>query len=222
MVGDSSQARLRKIEDGEEPQSPPEAEGIFDNTGLNSNNDEVSTDVTDSQTVQQNTSDIGNQEEQTDGAIITPEEVRQTTPDNLHQDPETGRNYTEDTDEQGNKIPDLRFDQTEDSVEEQPDVEPEFKIVSQDDYEDEKMSFDQVEQELEKPNMEKENQFDLDNEQPKNFDFPVLQNSKEEEATEEITGPPADSNMVANNYPEEPDVLPDGKVVKDWNTKEGN
>lgn len=221
-IGDSSQARLRKIEDGEEPQSPPEAEGIFDNTGLNSNNDEVSTDVTDSQTVQQNTSDIGNQEEQTDGAIITPEEVRQTTPDNLHQDPETGRNYTEDTDEQGNKIPDLRFDQTEDSVEEQPDVEPEFNIVSQDDYEDEKMSFDQFEQELEKPNMEKENPFDLDNEQPKNFDFPVLQNSKEEEATEEITGPPADSNMVANNYPEEPDVLPDGKVVKDWNTKEGN
>lgn len=221
-IGDSSQARLRKIEDGEEPQSPPEAEGIFDNTGLNSNNDEVSTDVTDSQTVQQNTSDIGNQEEQTDGAIITPEEVRQTTPDNLHQDPENGRNYTEDTDEQGNKIPDLRFDQTEDSVEEQPDVEPEFNIVSQDDYEDEKMSFDQFEQELEKPNMEQENPFDLDNEQPKNFDFPVLQNSKEEEATEEITGPPADSNMVANNYPEEPDVLPDGKVVKDWNTKEGN
>ena len=226
-IGDSSQARLRKIEDGEEPQSPPEVDGIFDNTNLNSNNDEVSTDLTDSQTVQQDTNDLESgevPEESTDGAVITPEEVRQTTPDNLHQDPETGRNYTEDTDEQGNKIPDLRFDQTEDSTDEQPDIEPEFNIVSQDDYEDEKMSFDQFEQELQKPDMEQQNPFDLDNEQPKNFDFPVLQNDKEEpleaEATEEVTGVPADSTMVANNYPEEPDVLPDGKVVDNWKTKE--
>ena len=229
-IGDSSQARLRKIEDGEEPQSPPEADGIFDNTNLNSNNDEVSTDLTDSQTVQQDTNDLesgGNEEESTDGAVITPEEVRQTTPDNLHEDPETGRNYTEDTDEQGNKIPDLRFDQTEDSTDKQPDIEPEFTIVSQDDYEDEKMSFDQFENELDQPNMDEPNPFDLDNDQPKNFDFPVLQNDKdveeeplEAEATEEVTGVPADSTMVANSYPEEPDVLPDGKVVDSWKTKE--
>ena len=226
-IGDSSQARLRKIEDGEEPQSPPEVDGIFDNTNLNSNNDEVSTDLTDSQTVQQDTNDLESgevPEESTDGAVITPEEVRQTTPDNLHEDPDTGRNYTEDTDEQGNKIPDLRFDQTEDSTDEQPDIEPEFTIVSQDDYEDEKMSFDQFEQELQKPDMDEPNPFDLDNDQPKNFDFPVLQNDKEEpleaEATEEVTGVPADSTMVANNYPEEPDVLPDGKVVDSWKTKE--
>lgn len=226
-IGDSSQARLRKIEDGEEPQSPPEVDGIFDNTNLNSNNDEVSTDLTDSQTVQQDTNDLESgevPEESTDGAVITPEEVRQTTPDNLHEDPDTGRNYTEDTDEQGNKIPDLRFDQTEDSTDEQPDIEPEFTIVSQDDYEDEKMSFDQFEQELQKPDMDEPNPFDLDNDQPKNFDFPVLQNDKEEpleaEATEEVTGVPADSTMVANNYPEEPDVLPDGKVVDNWKTKE--
>ena len=226
-IGDSSQARLRKIEDGEEPQSPPEVDGIFDNTNLNSNNDEVSTDLTDSQTVQQDTNDLESgevPEESTDGAVITPEEVRQTTPDNLHEDPDTGRNYTEDTDEQGNKIPDLRFDQTEDSTDEQPDIEPEFTIVSQDDYEDEKMSFDQFEQELQKPDMDEPNPFDLDNDQPKNFDFPVLQNDKEEpleaEATEEVTGVPADSTMVANSYPEEPDVLPDGKVVDNWKTKE--
>jgi hypothetical protein len=249
VVGDSSQSRLRDIEDGGEPQSPPEVDGIFDNTNLNSHNDEISTDLTDTQTVQQDQNDLesgDNEEEVVDGMVITPEEVRQTTPDNLHEDPETGRNYTEDTDEQGNKIPDLRFDQTPDSTEDQPDVEPEFNIVTQDDYEDEKMSFDQFENELDQPNMNEPNPFDLDNEQPKNFDFPVLQNNKDieedpleepledeeqleepleeepfdEEATEEVSGPPADSTMVANNYPEEPDVLPDGKVVDNWKTKE--
>ena len=248
VIGDSSQSRLRDIEDGGEPQSPPEVDGIFDNTNLNSNNDEISTDLTDTQTVQQDTNDLesgGNEEESTDGAIITPEEIRQTTPDNLHEDPETGRSYTEDTDEQGNKIPDLRFDQTDDSTEEQPDIEPEFTIVSQDDYEDEKMSFDQFENELDQPNMDEPNPFDLDNDQPKNFDFPTLQNNKDveeeplegdepldeepldeepldDEATEEVSGPPAGTTMVANNYPEEPDVLPDGKVVDNWKTKEGD
>jgi len=239
VVGDSSQSRLRDIEDGGEPQSPPEVDGIFDNTGLNAS-DGTTTNLNDSQTVQQDTNDLesgGDEEESTDGAIITPEEVRQTTPDNLHEDPTTGRNYTEDTDEQGNKIPDLRFDQTPDSTDDQPDVEPEFNIVTQDDYEDEKMSFDQFENELDQPNMDEPNPFDLDGEQPKNFDFPVLQNNKDieedpleepledeepfdEEATEEVSGPPAGTTMVANNYPEEPDVLPDGKVVDKWKTKE--
>ena len=54
-----------------------------------------------------------------------------------HQDPETGVSYTDLTDEQGNEVPDLRFDQTVDSKEDQPEVELEFEIVTKDEYETE-------------------------------------------------------------------------------------
>lgn len=148
-----------------------------------------------------------------DGLIMKPEEVRQTTPHNLHEDPP--RNYTDDTDEQGNKIPDLRFDQTPDSTEDQPYIEPAFNIVTQQNYDDEKMSFDQFNNELEKPNLEKPNPFDLDHKQPENFEYPVLQNNK---ANEEITGVPADSTMSVKSN--KPTILPNGKVVGKWKTKE--
>lgn len=55
-------------------------------------------------------------------------------PNILHIDPETGLNYTDLTDEQGNEVPDLRFDQTPTSDEEQPEVELEYEIVTKEEY----------------------------------------------------------------------------------------
>jgi topoisomerase-4 subunit A len=82
----------------------------------------------------------------------------QVDPDILHQDPETGKMYTDLTDEQGNEVPDLRFDQTPDSDEKQPEIELEFEIITKDEY-DQEMSQDEFDQELENPNMEKPNPF---------------------------------------------------------------
>jgi hypothetical protein len=58
----------------------------------------------------------------------------QIDPNVLHTDPETGMNYTDLTDEQGNEVPDLRFDQEPDSDEEQPEVELEYEIVTKEEY----------------------------------------------------------------------------------------
>ena len=87
----------------------------------------------------------------------------QVDPDILHTDPETGINYTDLTDEQGNEVPDLRFDQSEDSDEKQPEVELEFEIITKDEYEDEvdaKMSQDDFNNELENPDPSKPNPFE--------------------------------------------------------------
>ena len=92
----------------------------------------------------------------------------QVDPNLLHQDPETGINYTDLTDEQGNEVPDLRFDQTVDSREDQPEVELEFEIITKDEYDteiDNQMSQDEFNNELEKPNIEQPNPFDLDGKQ---------------------------------------------------------
>lgn len=56
-------------------------------------------------------------------------------PNILHYDPETGRNYTDLTDEQGEPVPDLRWDQTPSSDEEQPEVELKYEIVTKEEYE---------------------------------------------------------------------------------------
>ena len=75
-------------------------------------------------------------------------------PNLLHQDPETGKNYTDLTDEQGNEVPDLRFDQNPDSDEQQPEVELEFEIVTKDEYEshlDTAMTQDEFDAELQNP-----------------------------------------------------------------------
>ena len=75
-------------------------------------------------------------------------------PNLLHQDPETGRNYTDLTDEQGNEVPDLRFDQNPDSDEQQPEVELEFEIVTKEEYEshlDTAMTQDEFDAELQNP-----------------------------------------------------------------------
>ena len=65
---------------------------------------------------------------------VDPNEI---DPNQLHEDPETGITYTDLTDEQGNEVPDLRFDQTPDSDEKQPDVELENEIVTKEEYEQE-------------------------------------------------------------------------------------
>jgi len=78
-------------------------------------------------------------------------------PNLLHQDQETGKNYTDLTDEQGNEVPDLRFDQNPDSIEQQPEVELEFEIVTKDEYEshlDTAMSQDEFDAELQNPMVE--------------------------------------------------------------------
>ena len=114
-------------------------------------------------------------------------------PNLLHQDPETGRNYTDLTDEQGNEVPDLRFDQNPDSTDQQPEVELEFEIVTKEEYEshlDTAMTQDEFDAELQNPTgeeptnpfeeqTEEENPFeeqtdnveDVDEEQPKENPF---------------------------------------------------
>ena len=75
-------------------------------------------------------------------------------PNILHQDPETGKNYTDLTDEQGNEVPDLRFDQNPESDEQQPEVELEFEIVTKEEYEshlDTTMNQDEFDAELQNP-----------------------------------------------------------------------
>ena len=75
-------------------------------------------------------------------------------PNLLHQDPETGRNYTDLTDEQGNEVPDLRFDQNPDSTDQQPEIELEFEIVTKEEYEshlDTAMTQDEFDAELQNP-----------------------------------------------------------------------
>jgi len=65
---------------------------------------------------------------------VDPNEI---DPNQLHLDPETDKLYTDQTDEQGNEVPDLRFDQTPDSDEKQPEVELENEIVTKEEYEQE-------------------------------------------------------------------------------------
>jgi len=65
---------------------------------------------------------------------VDPNEI---DPNQLHLDPESGRMYTDQTDEQGNEVPDLRMDQTPDSDEKQPEVELENEIVTKEEYEQE-------------------------------------------------------------------------------------
>ena len=116
-------------------------------------------------------------------------------PNLLHQDPETGRNYTDLTDEQGNEVPDLRFDQNPDSYEQQPEVELEFEIVTKEEYEshlDTAMTQDEFDAELQNPTGEepinpfeeesKENPF---NDKIENVDEEPKENPFEKDIKEE-------------------------------------
>ena len=82
-------------------------------------------------------------------------------PNILHTDPEepeSGVLYTDNTDEQGNEIPDLRFDQTPNSDEQQPEIENEYEIVTKEEYEQhvdsEFGNQDQFDAELDDPSMD--------------------------------------------------------------------
>jgi len=200
--GDSSQARLQNAEQTGMQQDPLNpVDGIMDNTGLNVKPEEGYPQVSQDdymKKVQDGSNPLEQEGEPLqDGMVMKPEEVRQNDgmnatheqikqndpthsgideeqvdPNVLHYDPETGRNYTDLTDEQGNNVPDLRWDQTPDSDEEQPEVELEYEIVTKDEYEAhlnkaqgvvQNMNQDQFNAELDNPDATKPNPFDLEN-----------------------------------------------------------
>ena len=90
----------------------------------------------------------GIDEEEVDPNILHPDPV----------EPESGILYTDNTDEQGNEIPDLRFDQTPESDEQQPEIENEFEIVTKEEYEQHVdgafNSQDEFDAELDNPQMD--------------------------------------------------------------------
>ena len=165
-----------------------------------------------------------------DGMVYMPEDRQQIDPDNPFDPANNNVQYTDQTDEQGNQIPDLRFDQTQNSEEEQPEIEREHEIVTQDDFEKEEDLADVASIQEPIPEMpEQPMGQDLDQQPQVDFEIPEIPDTLlpdgQEEAEEDVSvsGPPAGTTMVANNQYEEPDVLPDGKVVdgKKWKTKTG-
>ena len=162
VVGDSGQVRLQRDEDTGNLQDQPlenNSKSILDNTGLNVEPEIEYNPVTEDdynahvQTGENPLEPAGTPLE--DGMIIKPEDVQQndgisgndmndptltdTTeeevdPNILHTDPETGINYTDLTDEQGEQVPDVRFDQTPTSDEEQPEIELEYEVVTKEEY----------------------------------------------------------------------------------------
>ena len=212
VIGDSSQYRLKKDELGIEEPEQEEYKDILDNTGLNMKPDGTN-----------------------DGMVYMPEDRQQLDPNNPFDPNNDNIEYTEQTDEQGNQIPDLRFDQTQNSDEEQPEIEREHEIVTVDDFEREEelsdiASMEQPVPEIPEQPMEEDQYEQVDFEIPEIPDTLLPDGQEEipdgqEEAEEEVSGPPAGTTMVANNQPEreEADVLPDGKVVDDkkWKTKTG-
>ena len=207
VIGDSSQYRLKKDELGLEDPEPEQYNDVLDNTGLNMKPDGTN-----------------------DGMVYMPEDRQQIDPDNPFDPQNNNVQYTDQTDEQGNQIPDLRFDQTQNSEEEQPEIEREHEIVTQDDFEKEEDLADVASIQEPIPEMpEQPMGQDLDQQPQVDFEIPEIPDTLlpdgQEEAEEDVSvsGPPAGTTMVANNQYEEPDVLPDGKVVdgKKWKTKTG-
>ncbi len=207
VIGDSSQYRLKKDELGLEDPEPEQYNDVLDNTGLNMKPDGTN-----------------------DGMVYMPEDRQQIDPDNPFDPANNNVQYTDQTDEQGNQIPDLRFDQTQNSEEEQPEIEREHEIVTQDDFEKEEDLADVASIQEPIPEMpEQPMGQDLDQQPQVDFEIPEIPDTLlpdgQEEAEEDVSvsGPPAGTTMVANNQYEEPDVLPDGKVVdgKKWKTKTG-
>ena len=214
VIGDSSQYRLKKDELGLEDPEPEQYNDVLDNTGLNMKPDGTN-----------------------DGMVYMPEDRQQIDPNNPFDPSDSDVQYTDQTDEQGNQIPDLRFDQTDSSDEEQPEIEREHEIVTQDDFETEEELSDIASIQEPIPEIpEQPMTQDLDQQPQVDFEIPEIPDTLlpdgeelpdgQEEAEEEVSvsGPPAGTTMVANNQPEreEADVLPDGKVVdgKKWKTKE--
>ena len=95
IIGDSSQYRMKKDELGlNEPEEEPYKE-ILDNTGLNMKPDSAVND----------------------GMVVMTNDRQQVDPNAPFDPSENEVEYTDQTDEQGNLIPDLRFDQTQNSDE---------------------------------------------------------------------------------------------------------
>jgi len=120
---------------------------------------------------------------------VDPNEI---DPNQLHIDPETGINYTDLTDEQGNEVPDLRFDQTPNSDEKQPDVELENEIVTKEEYEAELEGQRHQNEPMAQPPMVSEDEFNAElNKNP-------------------------EPNVIDNTIPDEPQ----GRVEKLFNPEE--
>jgi hypothetical protein len=139
-------------------------------------------------------------------------------PNLLHQDPETGRNYTDLTDEQGNEVPDLRFDQNPDSDEQQPEVELEFEIVTKEEYEshlDTAMSQDEFDAELQNPTGENPLEDpmnpleDLTGEEPKENPFEEQTDTVEDVNEEEPKENPFEEESEENPFEETTDTVED-------------
>ncbi len=124
---------------------------------------------------------------------VDPNEI---DPNQLHIDPETNKMYTDQTDEQGNEVPDLRFDQTPDSDEKQPEVELENEIVTKEEYEQE-----------------------LSGQREKNTPIPQPPMVSEDEFNAELdkqSTDPNEPNVFDNTTPEEPE----GRISKMLNQEE--
>ena len=150
-------------------------------------------------------------------------------PNLLHQDQETGKNYTDLTDEQGNEVPDLRFDQNPDSIEQQPEVELEFEIVTKDEYEshlDTAMSQDEFDAELQNPMVEDTtNPFDEEPlmEEPKENPFEDGADEPKENPFEETEDKPTEDKPTEDKpkkkTPEESDEEPMDETPMDETPK---
>lgn len=171
---------------------------------------------------------------------VDPNEI---DPNQLHIDPDTNKMYTDQTDEQGNEVPDLRFDQTPDSDEKQPDVELENEIVTKEEYEQELagkrasnapppaplpepplISEDQFNAELDKQSTDPNEPNVFDNTTPKEPEGRVSKMLNQEEPEEDGWEPvfkedkekPELSEVVADAMrvqSEQVFVNPDGKVI---------
>ena len=155
---------------------------------------------------------------------VDPNEI---DPNQLHEDPESGRMYTDQTDEQGNEVPDLRFDQTPDSDEKQPQVELENEIVTKEEYEQElKVGRAKKVPPAPEPPMVSEDEFNTeldkqstDPNEPNPFDSSQKANN-EEESEQPNNGlpwePVKEGEEVADGMriqSEQVFVNPDGKVI---------
>src|SRR3990170_27389 len=221
-IGQSDQYRLKQAElTGNDDYStlPTPGDPPIDQSGLN-----VRPDETNSLQNPTREDPIGTVPHD-DGMIVKPEDVQQVQPtqkdipvpnadpsqgqnidqgvdpneidpDQLHVDPETGVNYTDLTDEQGNEVPDLRFDQTPDSDETQPNVELENEIVTKEEYEAELEGQRHQNEPMSQPPMVSEDQFNAE---------------LDKQSTD-----PNESNVFDNTTPDEPN----GRVEQLFNPPE--
>ena len=159
----------------------------------------------------------------TDGDMNDPTlsgiDEEEVDPNLLHQDPETGRNYTDLTDEQGNEVPDLRFDQNPDSDEQQPEVELELEIVTKEEYESHlntAMTQDEFDAELQNPTGENPLE-DPTGEEPKENPFEEQTDTVEDVNEEEPKENPFEEESEDNPFEETSDdtVEDDEEDVKE-------